>query len=248
MRALRHKPRPRPHSEAVVSPKLDRKQAAELITEGKGHIHATALGQNDACVRATKERLESKTAQYPWVPEKPQVSIRIRESSERCGAIQSIIESLFSAERTSVKENVRLIMEELTSNAMYHSIREETGKDSYRRTRSVSLKENEAIELQCHRSTEGAYLSVTDWGDNLTLQDVGRCLKRCYKERGTNQIESKESGAGLGFFMIFENVTHLEITVAKKVSTTISVWLPITGASDPSYFSFNFWGGTNATK
>ncbi|MBI1859310.1 MAG: ATP-binding protein [Deltaproteobacteria bacterium] len=248
MGALIKKLRPQASSEIVISSTLDRRKAAELISQGKAHIHATALGQNDACVRVTRSRLDIQTAPYPWGASKPQVSIRIRESSQRCAAIQNILETLFSAERSSIKENLRLIMEEMSSNAMYHSIREESGKDLYRRTQGVSLKEAEAIELNCHRTADGAYLSVSDHGGTLRLTDIGKCLERCYKTKGTDQMEAKESGAGLGFFMIFENVTHMEISVVTQVSTTISVWLPVSGASDPTYFSFNFWGGKNATK
>lgn len=248
MTSAQRKLKPEQRSGVVVRPSLVRSQAAALIAEGNPHIHSAPLGENDGCVRVTQQKLESNQGHYPWAPLKPQVSLRLRDSKDRSQEIQSILDTLFSSQRSSVKENIRLIIEELTSNAMYHSIRSESGKDRYRRTQRISLKESEAVELTCDRSKDGAYIRVSDHGGTLTLDIIGKCLQRCYEKKGTDQLEKKEGGAGLGFFMIFENVTHMDVTVIPKVAATISVWLPLTGPTDSNYFSFNFWGKKHVTK
>lgn len=230
----------------TVSGSLKKTGAASLILGGETHIHCAPLRERDACVRITRKRLSGTHAEYPWHPTTPQLNIRIKDSRERVAIISSVLDSLFSAERTLTKETIKLVLEELTTNAIYHSIRDKNGKDAYRRTRTVCLTDAQAVELTCHRSDEGAFLSVTDKGGALRLEDIGTRLLRCYKSN--DQLEKKESGAGLGFFMVFENATHIEIIVAQKLSTTIRVWLPLIGSASPDYFSFNYWGGNHVTK
>ena len=236
------------NTEVMIAGKLHRKEASELIVRGTAHIHSCAFGEQDVCVRATQTRLAGQHANYPWCPEKPQVRVRIRETAERAQHIQSILDTLFYAERNSIRDNIKLILEELTSNALYHSIKRTDGTPLYSRKQSHTLKESEYIELACHRFHDGAFISVTDRGGTLKLEDIGRCLERCYSKQGVEQMEKKEGGAGLGFFMIFENVTHLEITVTPKWATEIRLWLPLSGSIDPSYFSFNFWGESHVAK
>ena len=235
-------------SEVTIAEKLQRKDASRLIAQGTPHVHSCAFGEQDVCVRVTQARLSGQHAKYPWHPEKPQVRVRIRETADRAHHIQSILDTLFYAERNSIRDNIKLILEELTSNALYHSIKRADGTALYRRNQSHTLKESEYIELACHRFHDGAFISVTDRGGALKLEDIGRCLERCYSKQGVEQIEKKEGGAGLGFFMIFENVTHLEIVVTPKWATEVNLWLPLSGSIDPSYFSFNFWGETHVTK
>lgn len=234
--------------EFLIGRPLSRKDAAILIAQGNAHIHSTVLGMKDAAVKATANRLSGQPGRHPWIPTRPHVKLRLTASQDRAAAGNHLLTSLFFTERTSIKENIRLLIEEMTSNAIYHSIRNTEGRDRYHRGDSIHLRENEWVELSCHRSEQGAYLSVMDRGGTLRLKNIAQCLQRCYAKSDADQIEKKESGAGLGFFMIFENTTHWDITVVSRLSTRMSVWIPIAGTADQNYFSFNYWGETDDTK
>ena len=224
-----------------------RREAAELLDKGISHIHSTALGNSDATVRVTRDRILGIQRQYPWTPKTCSVQVRLSASADRNNTIKHILASLFSTERTSTKESIKLIIEEMTTNAIYHSIHSSTGFDRYRRKQSILLSKEEAVDLLCNRSNEGAFISVRDQGGTLRLSDIAKCLKRCYTNQNADQIEKKEGGAGLGFYMAFESATHIDITVVPRRSTTINLWLPLTNVN-PHYFSFNFWRGSDDTE
>ena len=69
---------------------------------------------------------------------------------------------------------------------------------------------------------------------------VAGAFKRCYGA-ASHQIESKESGAGLGLYMVFESATHMKVVVFPGKTTIVSCWLSDKPVDGSDYFSFNFF-------
>lgn len=210
-----------------------------LTGRGIWHVHSSPLGEKDPLVQLTLQATQKgEVASYPWEAQQAATLYRVSESRHRTGVIEQIGQEKNLSRY--FKERVTTVLEELISNAIYHSYKGADGKDKYRRKDSVILADKEAVEVRALVSDEGIFLSVRDKGGSLRPEDLQRVFARCYDNFGA-QIEGKEGGAGLGLYMVFEQCTHVKITSQPGVEMEVTVWIARRSNFDPCVFSFNFF-------
>lgn len=221
---------------------FSRKEAALKISDGVQHLHSTILGANDACVSITHDLFLKPGACYPWEICSPTSMNALRKSSKRQEAISQILTATSFGKGSQNRERLKTIAEELLSNSFYHAYKNSDGSDKYQRQLAVELDPAEAVSIGFKESANGIHLMISDKGGSLNFADFASSLKRCYSvAQHGNVMEQKSSGAGLGLFLIFENMTHLSISVEPSVRTTISCWISTSTSFDPDTFSFNFF-------
>jgi len=221
---------------------FSRKEAALKISAGARHLHSTLLGSNDACVSVTNKLLVGPSISYPWEICSPSEGTLLRKSSERQEIIAKILATTSFGKSSQNRERLKTIAEELLSNSFYHAYKNESGIDKYQRQKPVELEQNETIAVSFAESSNGIHLVIKDKGGSLTFENFASSLKRCYSAPHNGHVmEQKSSGAGLGLFLIFENMTHMSITVEPLENTTVSCWISNNTSFDPDIFSFNFF-------
>lgn len=238
MKALGTKDRTLPYFVGVLS----KKEVPKLLSEGVLHIHSTSQGKNDPFVIETHQFLSSnKMGPYSWEPKKQTEDCIIHSSKMRRQLISNISKNCPVLHKSGLREKIETVSEELITNAIFHAYQEKEGHSKYNRKSEVELLPNESIAFSFYTdSSHGVYISVRDFAGTLSLENIGRAFIRCYSKEKGLQIETKESGAGLGLFMVFELVKHLKIEVLRGQSTTISCLIPI-HRNDSSVFTFNYF-------
>jgi anti-sigma regulatory factor (Ser/Thr protein kinase) len=228
--------------ENIVCDHITKTQAASLIVQGTHHIHSSTNGEKDFGFIATKKSLlENKRATYVW--ESHEITqIQLNSSKERIKTVGTLKKEAEAVLRGSTLDKFSTVIEELISNAFFHSYRNKDGTDKYERNAPVELTPKETISLNYHIGSKGVYISVVDSGGSLTFKDVVSVMQRCYLKKGP-EIQDKRGGAGLGLYMIFELSTHLKIEEDSGKKTTISCWISNDRHQDPNFFSFNFFPG-----
>lgn len=223
----------------VVTGKFTKAEASIFLASGKAHLHSTQSSQRDSDAIATIEGVgNASIPTYSWEVLTPSVST-ITESGTR----RHFIENLLSGNpllNRDLSERLDIILEELLTNALYHGYRNTKGEFKYRRTDTVNLSQDEAITVGLSATPHGVFLSVKDMGGNLRYENIRESFLRCYRDTGP-QIQSKERGAGLGWYMVFESTTHLKVVVERGKSTEISLWIARKSYQRPNEFSFNFF-------
>ena len=104
----------------------------------------------------------------------------------------------------------------------------------------VILPEKEELEVRYNANKDGIFVSFRDSGGTLGFDSLERAIGRCYGSSDL-QIENKESGAGLGIYLVFEATTHLKVVCEAHVSTVVSCWISNKNSFHPRIFSFNYF-------
>lgn len=221
---------------------FSKKEAALQIARGSKHVHSTALGSSDPlAILSESATLKNTSARYPWENIPSICTSDLQSSQKRRECIASITDFLQLEDKRSMREKVELILEELITNGIYHAYLNKNGNEKYQRKSSVELAGKESICICYGFSPEGIYLSVTDKGGGVPFPKLAKAFERCYTAREGNQIESKEGGAGLGLYMVFETATHVKITSQKTIGTTVSCWIANKSSFIADHFSFNYF-------
>jgi len=231
---------------STVSPKLcegtfTRKEAGILISNGCQHIHSFS-GTTDPFVGATRNALEgNQIPTYTW--EIPSSNVLTLSSSQERSDLQKKIFELGPPKiKKTLVNKINTVFEELATNAIYHSYQNSTGKDKYPRRDVAELCEKEKVVLKFGWApNRDFYLSVQDRGGFLKFERVAEVFERCYSDEKSDKIETKEGGAGLGLYMVFETVNHLKIEVQEGVSTTVSCSIAENSRLASDTYSFNFF-------
>jgi anti-sigma regulatory factor (Ser/Thr protein kinase) len=218
-----------------------RREAAGHVTSGIRHVHCSELGEKDPVYVATVSALtKSAIPKYLWEPTVFVQELIVRGSLER----HSVLEQLIKNSKVDVKRNLRerleLVVEELLTNALFHAFRS-AGKEKYSRKEDVQLSSLEAVKVRFAATEDGCFIEVQDNGGSLTFDNISESLKRCYESE--SQIQAKESGAGLGIYMIFETASHLKVVNSPGNKTVISCWIADHRSENPRNFSFNYFEG-----
>lgn len=217
-----------------------KKEAASLIMGGCSHLHSTSLGAKDPGFVATQAALHTgKLPTYAWERTPGLIELKVGSSVDRLPLIEQVVLRAGIEGRRSVREKVENVLEELLTNAIYHAYRVASGKEKYSRRAQVTLNSNEVVTLGFHRGENGLFLKVVDQAGSLPFSEVAQSLHRCYETDG--EIQQKESGAGLGTYMVFDAVTHLKFERVPGRSTSISCWIADHKSYEAETFSFNFF-------
>ena len=123
------------------------------------------------------------------------------------------------------------VAEELVTNAVYNAPADENGQPKYAsrsRTEPVHLLPEEYVEMSF--ATDGKLLAicVADSFGRLETQTVRQYLRKCFMQ-GENQIDSKQGGAGLGLYYIFQSLNHFIINVSAGTRTELIGLMDISG-------------------
>ncbi len=219
---------------------VSKREAVGLIGSGCQHVHSTPLGDRDPGVKQTTDSLRANAVPtYSWELEAQSSELKLASSVDRQAMIQQIVARAGIEGKRFLREKVESVLEETLTNALYHAYRDRNGKEKYARRSRVTLGSNEILTIRFRASDNGLFLSVSDQAGSLGFEDIAASLFRCYES--STQIQTKEGGAGLGTYMIFDAVTHLKFVATPGKSTVVSCWISDQRSYDPDNFSFNFF-------
>lgn len=227
----------------IVVMTLSRREAAAWITRGARHIVVSPLGDKDPEVKLTRTAIErGAVPTLPWEQSKITVNLGVQRSADRHAIVQQILKESGLDSKRQLTQTLKSVLEELLTNSIYHAYRS-SGKEKYSRTTAVDLTTSERVSVELSTTDSGCLVVVRDQGGHLEFEKIGRALERCYETE--TQIESKEGGAGLGLYMIFEAVSHLKIVNVPGKMTTFSCWIATSRHFDPGVFSFHYFNGSS---
>ncbi len=223
---------------------FSKKEAASLIASGCAHLHSSIVGKRDSLVSLTHQAIDNQiSATYPWEVSENTNELFLTSSKERKKTIEQVLTELKLKNTSSMGDKIWTSLEELLTNSIFHAYHDPKGKEKYYRKESVELLPEEKILIKFHRSPTGFFLSVKDSGQGLSFEKVQNNFKRCYASSDISQIETKDGGAGLGLYVVFELATHIKIISHPSFGTLTSCWFATPATFNPDYFSFNYFEG-----
>lgn len=141
--------------------------------------------------------------------EREQVLASTREFAVEAGAQGRFAELLCKA------------CDELITNALYNAPVDSLGKPRFAhlsRTQAVLLEAHEAVRVVLATDGRDMGIAVTDPFGSLKVPTITQYLAKCLR-RGSDLVDEKEGGAGLGLFYVFEAVSHFVVNLQVGVRT-----------------------------
>lgn len=111
-----------------------------------------------------------------------------------------------------------MVADEFLTNAIYNAPVDEHGNFLYAsrsRALEVVLPEEQALEVRLCSDGRRIGISAADPFGSLRPQLVLEYLAKCFR-RGSDQIDDKPGGAGLGLYQSFDAVSHLIFNISPK--------------------------------
>ncbi|OGQ13269.1 MAG: hypothetical protein A2138_07205 [Deltaproteobacteria bacterium RBG_16_71_12] len=105
--------------------------------------------------------------------------------------------------------------DELLTNALYNAPVDREGKPRFAhlsRTTPVQLEPSEAIAVTFASDGVDMGISVVDPFGSLAVPTITQYLAKCLR-RGSDLVDDKEGGAGLGLYYVFEAVSHFVVNL-----------------------------------
>lgn len=124
------------------------------------------------------------------------------------------------------------VADELLTNAIYNAPIYSNGVRPYaRRPRSVPVELDPSETCFFSFASDGRQfiLSVRDRFGSLTPEKIRTYLSRCFA-MGADQIEFKQGGAGMGFYMIMENLNKYIVNISPGRGTEMIGIIDISGS------------------
>lgn len=123
-------------------------------------------------------------------------------------------------------ETVETVAWEIISNALFNAPREGESQKYARLPRDevVDLLDSEHVDVQFGVEGSRLALSVTDKFGLLSREAVVQNLYRCSLQ-GEDQVRTSPGGAGMGFFMVLNLASQLDIRVKKDQTTEIICYI-----------------------
>ena len=124
------------------------------------------------------------------------------------------------------------VADEMVTNAVFNAPVDREGRRRYatrHRLDHVELEPGEQSLLRLAADESRLALSVTDPFGTLDGDRVVDYLAKCFR-RGSDQVDAKPGGAGLGLYMIFEALSHFVINIATGVRTELIGVVDMTGS------------------
>ncbi|HLL54789.1 MAG TPA: hypothetical protein VK447_14645 [Myxococcaceae bacterium] len=123
------------------------------------------------------------------------------------------------------------VADEFVSNAVYNAPVDEHGKSRYRdvdRCTEVVLSPGEAVDVKFSYDGYRLGISTADPFGSLTRERLLQYLAKCFR-RGPDQVDNRTGGAGLGFYCIYQSVTHFAVNIAPGHRTELVGLLDASG-------------------
>jgi hypothetical protein len=159
-------------------------------------------------------------------------SIRITKSTEKAAVVTAAEEY---AKNLGV--NARFVShfcsvaDEFVTNAVYNAPRDKDGKHRFAhisRTEEVELSAGEDVEVKFCCDGRRLGISTADPFGSLHLERLLDYLAKCLR-KGSDQVDEKEGGAGLGFYYIFDSLSHFVVNIAPGKRTEMIGIIDIRG-------------------
>ncbi len=160
-------------------------------------------------------------------------SLRISDSTQR-GEVLDTIETYchgLSIPRR-LKSLVVSVADEFVTNALYNAPVDEQGKPRYAnrsRTEPVRLEEGEEVEIKFCCDGWRFGIATTDPFGTLTPELLLDYLAKCFN-KDTYEPDESKGGAGLGFYHIFESLSHFIVNIAPGKRTEMIGLLDVSGS------------------
>lgn len=160
-----------------------------------------------------------------------QTQMNITDSRQKADAVESV--HTFAVEsgcHARVAESVAMAADELVTNAIYNAPVDAQGKPRFThlaRTVPVILSAGEVVSLRMGHDGRKVAISVVDPFGSLSPTKVQDYLAKCFA-KGEDQVDSKDGGAGLGLFQIFNMTQHFIINIAPHRMTEAIGLLDVT--------------------
>lgn len=130
-------------------------------------------------------------------------------------------------------------LDEFLTNALYNGPRDaDLAPRWFDRETDVTLPPGETVHVALGANARRLGVAVRDPFGTLAPQQVTDYLAKCFR-RGDDQVDSKQGGAGLGLFFVFERFTHFALNIAPGRSTEAIGLLEIDPARRGEDKSFN---------
>jgi len=122
------------------------------------------------------------------------------------------------------------VADELITNAIYNAPVDAEGNRAYRnlpRTHKVEMEPGQEVVVKFCCDGRRLGIAAADAFGSLAPDEVLAYLAKCMR-RGTDQVDEKEGGAGLGFYTLYESLSHLIVNISPGVRTEVIGLLDIT--------------------
>jgi hypothetical protein len=123
------------------------------------------------------------------------------------------------------------VADEFVSNAVYNAPVDAQGNSRYRnvdRCTEVVLEPGEAVDVKFSYDGYRLGISTADPFGSLTRERLLQYLAKCFR-RGPDQVDNRTGGAGLGFYCIYQSVTHFAVNIAPGRRTELVGLLDASG-------------------
>ncbi len=151
---------------------------------------------------------------FPWGAEHERLTLS--RASDRFAAIRAA--AAFATRKGAQARFVELFQsaaDELITNAIYNAPTNDAGERCF-----AHLSRTEEVELAAGKSVEAVFctdgrklgISVRDPFGSLATETVVAYLGKCFR-KGSDQVDDKEGGAGLGLYYLFETLSQFIINV-----------------------------------
>ena len=107
------------------------------------------------------------------------------------------------------------VADEFCTNAVYNAPLDRNGRHRFAdksRTGLVALDPGEEIEVKFCCDGRRLGISTSDPFGSLKTTELLEYLSKCLR-KGEDQVDSKEGGAGLGFYYIFDSLSHFVVNL-----------------------------------
>jgi len=168
---------------------------------------------------------------FPWGV--PTQRFTVRRASLREQTIDSVC--AFGADVKAPRRLVELyrtVADELITNAIYNAPVDANGHALYGhlpRTEEVELAADQEIKVTTCCDGQKLGISVEDPFGSIQQGQVLDYLSKCFR-KGTDQVDTKEGGAGLGLYYVFESLSHFVVNLAPGKRTEMLGLLDIRGS------------------
>ena len=165
---------------------------------------------------------------FPWGT--PVRGASMRASSQRREVFETTRRFLQGIGlRNRLVEQMVTVTDELVTNALYNAPLDADGRRLYAslsRTQPVVLPEGDRVEVRWMSDGRRLGIGVRDPYGSLTASTVLDYLAKCFR-KGSDQVDTKDGGAGLGLYYVFESTSQLVVNVEPGVCTEMIALLDI---------------------
>jgi CheY-like chemotaxis protein len=139
----------------------------------------------------------------------------IRSSEEAKDVREDVLKAL--QDHVPDTGELRLVLDEIVTNALYHSPRDEQGREKYKEFSNISLAPDETIYIRCAIDGEKYAVSILDNQGSLTKETVLYKIDRHIKGEGILD----DDGRGIFMSRIFADRLVVNIDPGKKTEVII---------------------------